>query len=242
MITRHSLFTLAIATAAVPAAACQTTESDSVLTSGMYAQISATATGTGETTVSATLYLGDPSKLNFIDLEGDDQLIAHHESQSKVMSESILLNIVSHTATFPADNEGDTFEVEFQRDVDAGAPSTLVSLPAPFTLGTVPPNVSRAAAFGVNWTGPSLTPGDRMRWSAEGQCIELAGGAITGDPGSVTVPANTFKKKAGDNVPDSCQVKVTVTRERDGDLDRAYGKGGTALGFQARSVTYTSTP
>ena len=242
MIKRLSLFTLAIATATVPVAACQTTDSDSILTSGMFASISATADGTGETTVGATLFLGQPSDLIFIDLEGGDQLIAHHAGQAKVMSELIILGIVSHTAKFSADAADETFEVELRRDVDPGAPSSLVSLPAPFTLGTVPASVSRGAAFGVNWTGQALAPGDRMRWSAEGPCIEAAGGTITGDPGSVTMPVGTFKKQAGQNIADSCQVKVTVSRERDGDLDRAYGKGGTVLGTQTRAVIFTSTP
>lgn len=243
MITRQRLLMLAAAAAAAaPAAACQTTESDSVLTRGMYAQISATADGSGETTVGATLFLGPPSDLNFIDLEGGDQLIAHHGGQAQTMSEQILLGVVSHTARFAADAADETFEVELRRDVDAGAPSSRVSLPAPFALDGVPASVSRGAAFGVSWTGAALAPGDRMQWTAEGTCVELASGAIAGDPGSVTMPAGTFVKRGGQNIADACAVKVTVTRERDGDVDPAYGEGGAALGVQTRSVTFTSTP
>jgi hypothetical protein len=237
MLAKPSL--LALLVAAVTGTACTTTESDSILTRGMYASIRATADGSGDTTVSASLFLGQPSNLIFIDLVGGDRLIAHHGGQSKVMSERIILNIVSHTATFPVDAEGARFEVEFRRQVDAGAPSSSVTLPAPFTLGTVPPSVSRGAAFGVNWTGAS---GDLMKWTAEGACIELASGSI--DPGadSVTMPVGTFRKRAGQNIPDSCEVEVTVERERQGEVDRAFGEGGTAAGVQTRSVTFTSTP
>lgn len=242
MITRQHLLMLAAAAAAVPAVACQTTESDSVLTRGMYAQISATADGSGETTVGATLFLGPPSNLNFIDLEGGDQLIAHHGGEARPMAEQILLGIVSHTARFSGDAADATFEVELRRDVDAGAPSSRVSLPAPFALGGVPASVSRGVAFGVSWTGGALAAGDRMAWRAEGPCVELASGTIAGDPGSVTLPAGTLVKRGGQNIADSCEVKVTVTRERDGDVDPAYGKGGAALGSQTRSVTFTSTP
>jgi hypothetical protein len=56
------------------------------------------------------------------------------------------------------------------------------------------------------------------------------------------MPVGTFVKAAGTSVPDTCQVKVTVVRERDGQLDRAFGEGGTATGVQTRSVTFTSTP
>jgi hypothetical protein len=60
--------------------------------------------------------------------------------------------------------------------------------------------------------------------------------------GSVTMPVGTFRKRAGQNIPDSCEVEVTVTREREGDVDRAFGEGGTATGVQTRSVTFTSMP
>jgi hypothetical protein len=235
MIAKLSLLALPFATAT----ACTTTESDNILTRGMYASISASADGTGNTTVSTSLFLGPPSDLIFIDLVAGDQLIAHHGSQSKVMSELIILNIVSHSATFPVDDEGALFDVELRREVDPGAPSSIATLPAPFTLGTVPPSVSRTAAFGVNWTGSSADP---MRWSADGSCIEAASGLIGGDPNSVTMPAGTFQKRAGTNIADSCEVKVTVSRERAGELDPAFEEGGKVTGIQTRSVTFTTTP
>jgi len=237
MIAKLSLFALLTA----GATACTVTESDSILTRGMFADISATADGTGSTTVSTTLFLGPPSDLIFINLVGGDELIAHNGNQSKVMSESIILNIVSHHATFAVDDEDALFEVEFVRDVDAGAPSSIVTLPAGFTLGAVPASVSRNVDFGVNWTGTGAAADD-MSWTADGSCIEGASGRLSGDPGSVTMPAGTFRKLSGANIPDSCQVKVTIERERDGDVDLAFGKGGTATGVQTRSVTFTSTP
>lgn len=237
MLAKPSLLALLFAT--VTGTACTTTESGNILTRGMFASISARADGSGTTTVSASLFLGQPSDLIFIDLVDGDRLIAHHGGQSRTMSELILLNIVSHTATFPVDDEDARFEVELRREVDAGAPSSSVTLPAPFTLGTVPPSVSRGAAFGVNWTG---TSGDLMTWSADGACIEVVSGSISAGVDSVTMPIGTFRKRAGQNIPDSCEVEVTVTREREGDVDRAFGEGGTATGVQARSVTFTSTP
>ncbi|HWO25333.1 MAG TPA: hypothetical protein VNO30_41620 [Kofleriaceae bacterium] len=234
---------IAAAAALTSATACKVTDSDNILTSGMYASMYASADGSGTTLVSASLYLGPPTDLIFIDLEGGDELLAHHAGQTKSMSEQIILNIVTHTASFPDDAADAQFDVEFRRDVDDGAPSTVLTLPAPFTLGGVPPSVSRGAAFGVNWTGSAM---DRMRWTAEGQCIQTASGTInavgTGDPASVTMAAGTFVKAPGASVPDTCQVKVTVVRERDGRVDRGFGEGGTATGAQTRSVMFTSTP
>jgi len=245
MIARLGSLTLLLVSATgivtVTATGCKTTESDDILTHGMYASISATADGTGSTTVSTSLFLGPPSDLIFVDLVGGDQLIAHNRDQAKVMTEQIVLNIVSHTATFSGDAKDERFEVEFRRRVDPGAPSSVVTLPAPFTIGTVPASASRAAAFGVNWTGDGGTT-DKMRWSMDGSCIQTASGTITGDPGSVTMPAGTIQKAPGTNVADSCQVRLTVVRERSGSVDPAFGEGGTATGTQTRSVLFTSTP
>jgi hypothetical protein len=43
------------------------------------------------------------------------------------------------------------------------------------------------------------------------------------------------------SVPDSCTATVNVERNRAGTLDPAYG-GGTAVGTQERSVTFTTVP
>src|SRR5688500_11486412 len=93
----------------VSLAACTTVDSDNLLTSGMYADIAARAGGDGTTTVSATLFLEDPIELNFVQLTGDDQLVASFEGETRVMTETNILNIVSHHATFQADLEGDEF-------------------------------------------------------------------------------------------------------------------------------------
>lgn len=231
---------LAVLAAALSAAACTRTESSDVLTSGIHASIGASASGDGTTTVSVELLLGDPLNLNFVDLTGDDRLIASFEGEDKVMTESILLNIVSHTATFQSDEADDEFIVDFQRSVDSGAPSSIVTLPPPFEIDPPPATASRAQAMTLTWTTSS--PDDTMRWSASGDCIELAGATISGDTGTVGIPAGTFVKRAGANVPDSCTVVLQLHRTREGLVDSHYGRGGTATGEQTRQVTFTTTP
>src|SRR4051812_41614430 len=93
---------------------CTTVESDNILTSGMYADLSARATGDGTTSVSATLFLGNPINLDFVDLTGGDQLRAIHNDQIKVMSETVVLNVVGHNALFQGDAEGDQFAIDFE--------------------------------------------------------------------------------------------------------------------------------
>ncbi|MBA3541283.1 MAG: hypothetical protein H0T79_16850 [Deltaproteobacteria bacterium] len=220
--------------------ACAQTDSSDALTSGMYAQLGATSTGGDTTSVHATLFFGNPINLNFVNLTGDDELMATHGGQDKVMIESELLNIVSHRAEFVGDNEeGAEFEIAFLRTVDAGAPLSIATLPAKFAIDAPPTTSSRAAALTVTWS-PSGTA-DQMTWTAKGECIEDAQGSVPGDPGTVSVLANALVKRQG-VVADTCGVNFELTRARAGVLDTHYGKGGIISGQQVRSVTFSSTP
>jgi len=225
---------------ALLASGCAKTDSSDLLTSGIYAGLSARATGAGTTTVSATLYVGNPNNLNFVELTGDDQLIASYGGQSKTMGQTELGNIVSHYAEFSTDADGAAFQIAFQRVVDAGAPMSTVTLPARFTVTPPPASASRAAALPLTWS-PAASA-DPMTWKATGACIADAQGGITGDPGTMMIAAGTFVKPQGQNIPDTCMVSITVTRSRPGVVDTHYGKGGTAAGVQERTVSVMSTP
>jgi hypothetical protein len=83
---------------------------------------------------------------------------------------------------------------------------------------------------------------DLMSWNASGDCIQNASGTIADDSGSLAIPQNTFIKKQGAAIADSCAITLTITRARLGLLDTHYGKGGTISGSQARNVTFTSAP
>src|SRR5262245_31749331 len=114
--------------------ACEKHDSDNILTSGMYASMIVSAEGNGQTRVAATLFLGNPISLDFIELQGDDQLLAVSESVVKEMIETDILNIVSYSATFDGEAEGVEYSVQFFRTVDEGAPLSFVTLPAPFDI------------------------------------------------------------------------------------------------------------
>jgi hypothetical protein len=232
--------TIKLCVLALFASGCAKTESSDLLTSGMYADLAARSTGTGTTTVHATLYVGTPNHLNFVELTGDDQLTASYGGQYQVMNQTELLNIVSYSAEFPTDVEGAAFDIVLDRSIDAGAPRSTATLPAKFSLSPPPETAPRAAALTLSWS-PAASA-DAMAWKATGACIGDAQGVITGDPGTLTIPAGTFMKRAGQNIADTCTVSITVTRSRPGVLDTHYGKGGVVTGSQDRTVMVMSTP
>ncbi len=231
----HKLTVLALL-----AGGCTTTESSSVLTSGIYASITAETTGNGKTDVSASLFVGNPVGLNFVELTGDDSLVVVYGDQSKTMVETRVLNTVAHHAELATDAEGAQFEVVFDRAIDDGAPSSIATLPAKFDITTAITTASRASDLMVQWAPAGGA--DPMRWSAHGDCIEDESDTSTVDEGAFVIPANLLHKRTGDNVADTCAVTVTIRRSKAGLLDPHYGKGGTIAGVQARSITFTSTP
>ncbi len=223
----------------VAASGCAKTDSSDLLTSGIYAGISAQAKGDGTTDVYASLYVGNPINLNFVDLTGDDRLIASHGNQEMVMTETVILNIVSHHASYPYDAEGEQFQVAFDRTVDGGAPNSIATLPAKFTLDAAPTTSSRAAALSLSWS--PIDSGSVMRWEVTGDCIENESQILAVDSGALTIEANRIRKRMGDMIADQCAMTVTVTRGKTGQLDPGYGKGGTVEGQQVRKVMLTTT-
>ena len=225
---------------AILAAGCTTTSSSDVLTSGIYASINAETKGDGKTEVGATLFVGNPIGLNFVELTGDDSLIAKMAGQSKTMVERTVLNTVVHRAEFDVDAAGTQFEVVFDRAVDDGAPSSIATLPAKFDITTAPQSASRAQPITLSWS-PTGTP-DGMSWSAKGDCIEDESAPIMNDSGSVTIDAGLIKQRMGMNIAAECAVTFTIKKQKLGTLDPHYGKGGVVYGTQYRTTVVTSMP
>lgn len=219
---------------------CSSHDSDSILTSGIYASLGATALGDGQTYVHGTLYLGDPIHLDFVDLVGDDQLVATHDGQDKVMSESQLFGTVAYRAVYDGDETDSEYQIALLRSVDDGAPSSTCTLPPPFELLTEADiEVSRAAGFTIEWDQAGSD--DRMTWELHGDCIRRTSDPIVGDTGSHVV-APGLVLPAGATSDESCEVTLELRRSRDGNLDSGYGEGGSIRGNQLRTITLTSVP
>jgi hypothetical protein len=219
--------------------ACTTISSTDVLTSEIYAAINAETTGDGKTTVTATLFVNSPITLDFVELEGGDSLVAKTGSQSKTMVEHENLNTIVHDAELDGDAEDAIFEVAFERDVDAGAPRSVATLPAKFEIMAPPTTMSRAMPLVIAWS-PSGTM-DAMAWTASGSCIEDATGPIMGDIGTTMIDPGFIKQRMGTGIADQCTVSISIERRRPGMLDAHY-RQGVVHGTQARKFFVTSTP
>ncbi|MBS2027018.1 MAG: hypothetical protein JST54_03855 [Deltaproteobacteria bacterium] len=227
-------------------AACTDVSSTNIRTGGMTARIRVTAVGNGTTNASATINVGS-SLTDFVELQSTDTLKATVGTSSQVMAESKVLGAISYLTSFTGqDAAGTQYTIALQRGAsDTSAPSSTCTLPQPFTI-TAPAssgtNFSRGTQdITVTYTGSGQP--EPLAWTATGDCIQAASASISADTGSFIITKGTLRaaNSADGGSAESCQVTVSVTRDRAGTLDPAYG-GGSTVCSQARTFTITSAP
>jgi hypothetical protein len=222
---------------------CTDVDSSNLNTSGIRAELTVTARGDGSASASAGLYVQD-STLTFVELQAGDALTATTGDQTKPMEKSELFGVIDYYASFPdADAEGTAFTIAFKRDSDESATGNTATLPAKFNL-TAP--VGDALSYSradddIVITYDNSGKADDMSYSLVGDCLNVYGQALDGDPGTITIPKGTLTLRDATTSPTSCQVTVTVSRTRAGTLDPAFGEGHMA-GVQARTFTFSTMP
>lgn len=221
--------------------ACESVDSSSVLTDGMYADMTATADGSGSSVVVAVLKVGGATSNTYVTIEGDDLLQAAVGETTEDMEMHTLGEYRDYSSTFAVDAEDSLFTVAFIRTVDAGAPASTMSLPAAFDLsGPASEDViPRDQDISFSWS-PSGSS-DNMSYRVTGECFFDAYVQVDGDPGTAVIPAGTLEPVDEEN-PAACEATLTLIRARPGSLDAGFGEGGTTNGRQVRSLTFRSDP
>jgi hypothetical protein len=229
------------------AAACQSIASTDVKTAGIYAALKATADGSPGTTIEARLKTGGSLSNTYLDLQGTDKLTAFFGSDSQPMARNSLLGEVWYTAQFNQVAENTLVRIDFERGHDpqtmaclgAGAPNSMVTLPAPFSI-TAPmggASVSRKSGLTITWS-PSGGM-DPMSYTVTGDCVTPLTDQIAGDTGTVTISKIT---PLPSQETQSCVVNINIQRARNGTVDSAYGEGGAFGATQVRQISFNSTP
>ena len=223
---------------------CQKVGSDSIKTSGMYAELSVSASGDGSSHVRAALRVGGPLSNTFVDLQSGDSFSASFNGMTQTLTRTPeLLGAVSFTGTFTGDTPGMPFTIALTRASDVSAPSSTTVLPAKFTVMAPAANavISRAQAFPITWDASGSAAGELMDITLNGSCVQLLLKGSQTDNGQATVMANELKAAVGSE-QSTCPVTVTVTRKHSGTVDKAYGDGGAFNGLQQVTTTISSTP
>jgi hypothetical protein len=219
------------------AVACsESVESTDIRTSGIYPEIVVTATGNGSSVVEVQLKVGGASSNTFLDLKGEDTLEATAGGVTKTLDET---SSETYRASFAVDAEGTEFEVAFLRgDADENAPSSTVTLPAPFELAVEVTEASRTMDdFNFTWEPPGS---GSVSWDVSGDCI-ISEDDDTPDDGAATIPAGTMESFESE-AQDSCTVNLALVRSDSGSIDPAFTEGGSIVAQQVRGETFTTTP
>ena len=220
---------------------CAKVESEDVATSGVHADIRASADGSGSTQVRTTLRVGGATSNTFLDLAGDDKLEVTQGETTQSPAREELLEAVSYVSSFPVDAADTEFKVAFLRSIDDGAPDSRVVLPAPFAITAPAAESTHSRVVDVTLEWSPSAGGDAMTWIASGNCVQMRSGNIAGDPGLLVLPAGTFVAHENQTTA-TCEVTVTVHRTRGGTLDPNYGEGGNVRGEQVRRLEILSAP
>jgi hypothetical protein len=231
-----------LAGAALFVPACTSVKSSDLETSGMSAHMTVTADGQGNTDVIAELNV-DTNATDFVDLSAGDSLVSTAAGGApRSMSRSDVLGVISYDTGFTGeDAAGTAYTVAFHRKApNVSAPSSTCTLPQPFAI-TAPASgasLSRAGDAVVVAYSNSGQP-DAMTYQVTGPCVNTATGTLPTDSGSITIPKGTLVESGGTS---SCTATLTLRRSRNGQLDPAFGYGGSISCDQARTLTFTSTP
>jgi len=215
----------------------ETIDSKNLKTAGISATLRATAISDAETTVLATLKAGGDESNTYVALGGGDRIFASGGDKRVEMDTQ---STGVYEAEFAMGAANTPFGVSLEREDGDNAPSSAGTLPAPFTvtpLGTDP--ISRTADLTVEWT--PATDGDAMRIHLDGNCIFFENIDVPGDTGKHTIAANTLKPTNSDK-PESCDVKVEISRSRQGKPDTKFDSESTFVLEQVRTTQFTSAP
>jgi hypothetical protein len=223
---------------------CTDVDSTNLNTSGIRAELTVTGRGDGTASASAGLYVQD-STLTFVELQEGDELTATTGDETKTMEKSELFGVIDYYASFAdADAEGTAYTIAFNRDSAESAPGSTATLPAKFNL-TAPEGDALSysrADDDIVVTYDNSGKSDEMSYSLDGDCLNVYGKVLDGDPGTFTIPKGTLTlKDTTTTAPTSCQVTVRVSRTRAGTLDPAFGEGHMS-GVQMRTFTFSTMP
>ncbi|MCB9762766.1 MAG: hypothetical protein H6739_23395 [Alphaproteobacteria bacterium] len=221
---------------------CESIESQDILTSGIYADLTVITDGDGAR-AQAILRSGGATSNTFVQLTGDDDLsVSADGGEAVAMSEQNLGDIYSYTADLDEDAAGTEFTFAFTRTIDDGAPASTAVLPEPFNAtGPAEDSTASRTADDITITWEPSGSADDMELKVHGDCFIDLSVPIEGDPGTYVVEAGTIESPDG-TADQACDATITIMRKRSGSLDAGFGEGGVIYAAQSREIKIRMDP
>lgn len=242
--------------------------SDSVSNNELQAAITVTKASVSSAILVVQLRAVNQTSNNFVELNGDDRLLASIESPveeilqqsrsglfgnavfagdhlSEMTHRELINNQPEYFAIFDDINDGSAFYVSMLRSVDTTILSSQVLLPPSFTLQSpaTGDRFGRSENIPIMWDN---TYGYAMELFIEGDCGNndrvSTSIDIGSDSGSYVLSSGSFSAQIDNPSTANCTLSLNLRRKRNGSLNSDFGMGGTIVGVQQRTINITSTP
>jgi hypothetical protein len=201
----------------------------------MYPEFSAISDGSG-TRVHARLKVGGKDSNTFVDVKGEDSLVATVGTEEKTLEE---VGSEEFAADFKADEGGTKVNIALDRgEADDGAPASKATLPEAFDLTLESAKIIRRGdPIMFSWA-PAGGPGT-MKWDLDSDCTFIASG-VAGDDGTFTIKGEDHNQiDPEDDDEKECTATLTLDRVLKFTVDKAFD-GGEFVAIQRRTVRFTS--
>lgn len=214
----------------------ETTSSSNIKTGGIAALIDVYGDTPSTATVHVELRVGGSSSNTYVDLEGQDKLIATAGDGEPQTLKAVDPGI--YEAIFTGVEEDIEFTVVLDRPDDVSAGNNSGTMPAPFDLDDPTDDLSRADdELIVSWSPESS---DSMNLEIDGDCIFDFDKDVP-DNGSYTVKPGAIRSTGGDE-PEACRLDLTAVRTREGSADSKFDRESYFRLHQRRGQAFDSNP
>jgi len=209
-------------------------EEDAIPTTGLEAHVTVAAFDDIQAGVVMTLHESAGLESDFYELALDEEITVTIPGFVISLIASKLDSQPVYTASVPIPATDADFIVSLNRDPpDKTADDSRVSLPLAFDL-TAPGAFSRGSDdMEVTWS--VFDQADPLTLEINGPCIDTYQAEVS-DIGAVVIPAGSVT-----GTGESCPAELTLTRQRFGTVDHAFGSG-SVVAFQQRGLALTANP
>ena len=215
-------------------------DSPEIDTGEMSAEMRIVSHGTGTAEAAVELFSGDSrSRYVRLDTAVDTLELASGSTAALFTLDDALSGQLIYRTSLAGDGAETAFRVGLTRAGKASAPSSTVTLPPPYEVSSPGPADTYRTADGgfipVKWSDKSADP---MVLQLSGPCILPASASVDPSKGGYDWPLAAVPRNTG-AAQRSCEVTLTVERQRAGMLDPAFGQGGSLVAVARRAVTFT---
>jgi len=227
---------------------CESTDSESIKNSGLYANITITETGSDSAQVLVDLNVGGNNGTN-VNLSSDERFDVTANGEVKTLQKNDKLDDILeiiYEANIAVQADETLFKVDFFRADEPNVLNSNVVLPTGFLI-TKPVSNDSFSTMGtstIEWS--PVNNNGSMEIIITTVCKLTSGGETTNDMVFNTVDDGAFEVNFGSQIIDkiasvdrnqNCTVSILATRKATGNLATGYGEGGSIVANRQRSIS-----